>query len=96
MEWNGAGHKKAAENVSFHRGPQCSLKKISYTDNNNRGMIKYKTYPVHILYLSTMYISNPSVSVREQKHSLFLCFKMFIFKTDHSTKLLEILLLNEL
>lgn len=88
--------RKAAEKVSFRRGQQCSPKKISYIDDNNRGMINDKTYPVHISYLSTMYISNPAVSEREQKCSLFLCFKMFIFRADHSTKLLEILLLNEL
>lgn len=78
MEWNGAGHKKTAEKVSFHRGPQCSPKKISYIDDNNRGMINYKTYPVHILFLSTMYISNPCISVREQKHSLFCVLRCLI------------------
>lgn len=75
---NGAGNKKAAGKVSFHREQKCSPEEIIYI-NNNRGMFNYKTYPVHICQPS-IYISNPLVPVREQKHSLFLMFQDACFQ----------------
>lgn len=69
--------RKAAEKVSFRRGQQCSPKKISYIDDNNRGMINDKTYPVHISCLLCTFL----IQLQESKNVHFFMFQDVYFQS---------------